>query len=169
MRRLALFALVILTAVILQTAVFARLSLFRVSPDLILVAVIAAALVEGPAIGATAGFGGGLLRDLLLDAPRGLTGLAYLIVAYAIGSVRPYVQSTSVFVPVAGVFLGTLCATSLYIVLSVLLGQPAGPAGAVVQEVVLTAVYNTLLVPFVYPVVRKLLQMYRREKVYRWS
>lgn len=169
MRRTAVFALVILTAVILQTTLFARLTFFRVSPDIVLVVVISFALIEGPVTGAVAGFAGGMLRDLLLDAPKGLTGLAYLIVGYAVGSIRPYVASTSLMVPVAGVCAGSLAGTALYVVLAALLGQPTGPMPLVVQEVALTALYNTLLVPFVYPVVRKLLRMYRREKVYRWG
>lgn len=170
MRRLAIFSLVVLTAVLLQTTIFAprSLSLFGVSPDLLLVLVVSLSLLEGPITGAVAAFGGGLLRDLLLDAPKGMTGLSYLLVAYTIGALRPYVQSTSVFVPVAAVVVGSVAGTALYDVLNVLLGQQTVPLVEIVKEVALTSVYNALLVPFVYPTVRKVAGMYRREKVYRW-
>lgn len=170
MRRFAIFSIVIFTAVLLQTTLFAprSISLFGVSPDLLLVVVISISLLEGPMTGAVSAFGGGLLRDLLLDAPKGLTGLSYLLVAYTIGAVRPYVQSTSVFVSVAAVFVGSLSGTILYAVLNILLGQSPQPMGEVLSETVLVAVYNTLLVPFVHPTVRKVTSLYRNEKVYRW-
>lgn len=169
MRRLGVFALVMLTAVLLQTTVFARyVTLFGASPDLILTVAISLSLLEGPVAGAAAGFGGGLLRDLLLAAPKGLTGLSNSIVGYAAGRVRPYVQSTSVLVPVAGIFFGSLAGGALYLLLSLLLGGRVGPFSRAAEVVLLTAVYNTLLAPFVYPAVRRLASLYRRERVYRW-
>lgn len=168
MRRLAIFSLVMLTAVLLQTTVFPRVKLFGVEPDLILVVVISLALLEGPTTGATAGFGGGLLKDLLLDAPTGITGFSHLLVGYAIGSIRPYVQSTSVFVPVSGIFLGSLVGTALYEVIDALLGRTSASFDRVLKVIVLTAFYNALLVPFVYPLIRRITGMYRNEKVYRW-
>lgn len=168
MRRAGLFALLILTAVLFQTTAFSRLTLFGVSPDLILVVVISFALLEGPSVGAVVGFSGGLLRDLLLDSPKGLTGLSYLLVGYIVGSLRPYVQSTSVLVPVGGVFVGSLVGTTLYQTLLVLLGRASLPAGDAARIIVLTSVYNTLLVPFVYPLVRRVSAMYRRDHVLRW-
>jgi rod shape-determining protein MreD len=168
MRRFVVLALVMLTAVIIQTSLFARVTLFGVSPDLILVVVISLALLEGPSTGAASGLGGGLLRDFLLEAPKGLTGLAYLIVGYAVGSVRPYVQSTSVFLPVSAMFVGSLAASSLYVILSLLLGRQLEPWDRVAQVILFTAVYNMLLAPFVFPLVRRVSAMYPREKVYRW-
>lgn len=164
---MAVLALVMLTAVVLQSSVFTRITLFGVAPDLVVVVVISLALLEGPVPGAAAGFGGGLLRDLLLEAPKGITGLAYLIVGYAVGTVRPYVQS-SVLLPVAGIFLGTLAGSTLYVALSVILGQQVESIVRVGQVVVLTALYNTLLSPFIFPIVSKVVSIYPREKVYRW-
>lgn len=157
-----------LGAVLLQTTLFAEATLFGVAPDVILVVVISLALLEGPALGAISGFGAGFLRDLLLEAPKGMTGLAYLVVGYVVGSIRPYVQSTSVILPLGGVFAGSLAGAGLYIVISMLLGRPADPLDRSVSIVILTAIYNTLLVPFVYPIVRKITTVYKPEKVYRW-
>lgn len=168
MRRSAAFGLTILTAVLLQSTVFARLTLFGVSPDLVVAVVICFALVEGATLGAVLGFSGGLLRDLLLDAPKGLTGLSYLIVGYTVGSIRPYLQTTSVMVPVAGVFAGSLASSVLYEVLQAMLGRRTGGLDRAVVVVFLTAIYNMLLVPFVYPPVKRIAALYRPEKVVQW-
>jgi rod shape-determining protein MreD len=154
MRRGVGTSLVILAALILQTTVLPHVALFRVSPDLLLVVVISVALARGPSAGAVVGFAGGVLRDLLLSAPTGLSALAYLSVGYVVGAVLPYVQSSSVAVPLVGVFVGSLAGTAFYDVLALLLGVRAEPLDRMLQVVVLTAVYNTLLVPFAYPVVR---------------
>lgn len=168
MRRLAIFVLTLLTAVLLQTTVFAKMQILNVSPDILLAVIICFALLDGPSVGAVLGFSGGFFRDLLLDAPMGLTGLSYLIVGYVAGSIRPYISSTSVFVPAAGVFAGTVMATLIYEILQALLGQRTPPLSRAVQVVVLTAVYNTILVPFIYPPVRRIVSSYRPERVQQW-
>jgi rod shape-determining protein MreD len=168
MRRGAVFGLTILTAVLLQSTLFSRLALFGVSPDLVLAVVICFALIDGPTTGSVLGFSGGLLRDLLLDAPKGLTGLSYLIVGYAAGSIRPYLQSTTVFVPAAGIFVGSLSASALYEILEGMLGRRTGSIDRALVVVLLTAVYNTLLVPFVYPPIKRIAAIYRPEKVVQW-
>ncbi|HEX2258771.1 MAG TPA: rod shape-determining protein MreD [Actinomycetota bacterium] len=168
MRRSAVFGLTILTAVLLQSTVFARLTLFGVSPDLVVAVVICFALIEGATAGAVLGFSGGLLRDLLLDSPKGLTGLSYLIVGYTVGSIRPYLQSTSVMVPAAGVFAGSLSASALYEMLQAMLGRRTGGLDRAIVVILLTAIYNTLLVPFVYPPVKRIAALYRPEKVVQW-
>jgi rod shape-determining protein MreD len=155
MRRALGTSLLILTALIIQTTLLPHLALFKVVPDLMLVVVICVGLVRGPSSGALAGFAGGMLRDLLLDAPTGLSALAYLTVGYVVGAVRPYVQSSSVVVPLAGVFTGSVVGTAFYTVLALLLGVPAQPLDRLAQVILLTGVYNTLLVPFAYPVVRR--------------
>ena len=145
----------IVCALLIQTTILPHLALFRVVPDLMLVVVISVGLVRGPSSGALAGFAGGMLRDLLLDAPTGLSALAYLTVGYVVGAVRPYVQSSSIAVPLVGVFAGSVAGTAFYTILALLLGVPAQPLPRLAQVILLTGVYNTLLVPFAYPVVRR--------------
>jgi rod shape-determining protein MreD len=168
LRRVLVFGLTLLTAVLLQTTVFAQLKILGVSPDLLLAVVICFALLEGPSAGAVLGFAGGFLRDLLLDAPAGLTGLSYLVIGYVVGSIRPYIGSNTVFVPAAGVFLGSIAATGLYEVLQALFGQRPAPVSRAISVVLLTGVYNTILVPFIYPPVRRIAAFYKPEKVYQW-
>lgn len=169
MKRFGALALVMLTAVLLQTALLARyVTFFGITPDLVLIIVISLALMEGPTTGAAAGFGGGLLRDFLIRGPVGLGGLAHLLTGYAVGRIRPFVQSTSVFLPVAAVAVGTLAGTALYSLFRVIFDQPTDSFGRVMATIALTALYNTLLVPFVYPVVRAITRLYRKEQVYKW-
>src|SRR3989442_13418677 len=60
-------------SLVIQTTLLPHLELFGVVPDLLLVVIICVGLVRGPSSGALVGFAGGILRDLLLDAPTGLS------------------------------------------------------------------------------------------------
>ena len=156
-----------LAAVLLQTTVLPQLTLFGAAPDLVLLVTISMGLLEGPVAGAAVGAAGGLLEDLLLTAITGLTALTYLLVGYAVGKVRPYVQSTSVLVPVTGIFVGTVAAQLTYAALSLLLGGPPSQMDRVLQTSMLTGLYNAIIAPFVYPMVRQAAS-FRTEKTARW-
>ncbi|MGH2770711.1 MAG: rod shape-determining protein MreD, partial [Actinomycetota bacterium] len=167
MRRLLFPGLLLAGALTLQAAVFNRLAIFDVAPDLILVVVISIALLQGPTAGALCGFGAGMLRDLLLGAPVGLGGLTYLLVGYGIGSVRCGVGGSGVSVSVVGTLVGSLFESALYVVLLALSGQPLAPASRVIQVVLVGSLYNPALALLVHPAVRKVLAPPRREVAYR--
>lgn len=85
--RPVLLGLVVLAAVVLQTAVLAPLGLPVVVPDLTLVVVVAVALVAGADTGAVVGFAAGLAVALVppSDALVGLDALIYTLVGYGVG------------------------------------------------------------------------------------
>jgi rod shape-determining protein MreD len=167
LKRLGVFSAIMLVAVLLQTTVLPQVRLFGAAPDLVLLVTISMALLEGPVAGGAVGAVGGLLEDLLLTSITGLMALTYLLIGYAVGKVRPYVQSTSVAVPVAAILVGTVAANLLYSALSVLLGEPASAMERVLQTSVLMGLYNAIIAPFVYPIVRRAAS-FRTEKTARW-
>jgi rod shape-determining protein MreD len=167
-KRLLVFGLIVLTAVIIQSSVLSRITLFGVAADLILVVVVSIGLAEGSMAGAGAGFAGGLLRDSLLEGPTGITALSYLTVGYLVGKIRPYIPEAAIAPPVAAVALGSLLGGTLHLFFSFLLGGVADPISRVAKVILLTSVYNTLLTPLVYPLVSRIVAIYPRERVYRW-
>ena len=74
MRRVLLFAAVILTALLLQSTVFAQIKLLGVEPELMYLVTILVAILEGPQEGAVVGFAGGMAQDFLLNTPKGHHG-----------------------------------------------------------------------------------------------
>ena len=81
-------ALVVITAVVLQTTLFTHLRIDGVAPDVGLVCVLAVAYEDGPDTGAWFGFVMGLSIDLFLTTPLGLSALAYALTGYAVGCSR---------------------------------------------------------------------------------
>ena len=72
------YALLIITAAVLQRAVFAQLRIDGAVPDALLVLAVAAGIVSGTERGATVGFFSGLALDLMLTTPFGLGAVCYL-------------------------------------------------------------------------------------------
>lgn len=157
MLRVVVLALLLVTVVLAQTALFPFLALGGLRPDLLLLVVIGVALSDGVMPGLRVGFAAGLMADLLVDqAPVGLAALVLTGVGYVIGTARPYLAPDSLTAPVLLAFLSSLLGTAGYGVLSLLLGEERVTGQMLLQASVSVAIYNTLLAPIVFGVVRRL-------------
>ncbi|WP_322936830.1 rod shape-determining protein MreD [Nocardioides bizhenqiangii] len=160
-QRLVAALLTVVVALLLQVTVFPHFAWNGVVPDLVLLAVIGAALVTDPRFATLLGFGAGLLLDLAppADHAAGRWALALLVVGYVVGRLAhdhsapqsgggrpPY--SLMLAAGAGGAFVGT----SVFALSGVLLSDPAVGVGRLL-EVVLTAVaYDTVAALVVLPV-----------------
>jgi rod shape-determining protein MreD len=167
-RRGLLWTLDILVALVLQGTVFAQIKLLDARPDLIYLLTILVALLEGPASGAVIGFAGGMAEDFLLNTPKGITALSLTLLGYAVGLVRQYIVSPSALVPVIMVGVGTTVGLMFNGLVRFLLGQLDNGWGFQLQIALLTGLYNAMLTPFVFPIVRRLAESSRSKRVFRW-
>ena len=83
--------MVIVTALLLQSTVFAQIKLLGVRPELMYLVTIVVAILEGPQEGAVVGFAGGMAQDFLLNQPKGITALTLTLLGYAMGLARQYI------------------------------------------------------------------------------
>lgn len=155
-RRTILLALLGITGLALESSVFGEMTLNGTKPELLLLVTVAVSLSEGPLLGMTAGFAFGLLTDVVLGLPAGVTALTYTLAGYAVGRIRMQMQAPSAWMPIAMVALATLAAMLFYGAFSLVLGQESLPPGRVLRHAVQGALYNGLLTPFLYPMVRAL-------------
>ena len=156
------------TALLLQSVVFARFELGGAKPELIVLLTVVVAYIEGPASGALAGFFGGLAEDFLLNQPKGITALTLTLVGYAVGMIGQYSTSTSPLLPVALVGGATAVAVVFSQLVGFLLGQHGVTFLYVIRVALLAGAYNALLTPLVYPLVRRLMEGSKSHKVFRW-
>jgi rod shape-determining protein MreD len=98
----------------------------------------------------------------------GLTALVYVLIAFAVGSFREYSTTESVWAPVFVVALSSFIAEAGYAVLAVILGQPWVSFVFTSKVIGLVVLYNTLLTPLLFPLVRRVADRFRPERVYRW-
>ncbi len=87
-RRVLAVVVVIVTALLLQSTVFAQLRLLGVRPELLYLVTIVFAFLEGPTEGAVVGFVSGLAQDLMLNEPKGILALTLTLLGYTIGMLR---------------------------------------------------------------------------------
>jgi rod shape-determining protein MreD len=165
-RRPLVLAAVLVVAVLLQSTVLAGLRLAGVRPDLLVLAVVAVAMASDATTGAVFGFVAGLVADLLFDLPVGVSALVYVAVGFAVGQVGVYVTSSRPLVHLALAFAASL--TSVWCCGLLLRVFDLSSWAAVTRSGPLVALYNLLLTPFVYPVVRALTERVPARPARRW-
>ena len=163
-----LWTVVVLTALVLQSTVFAQVSLGGTKPDLVYLVTIVLAFLEGPSSGAVAGFAGGMAEDFLLNLPKGITALTLTLVGYTVGTIRQFVVSPSPLLPVVVVGTATTAGILFNQLVAFLLGQLHVGAGEVVRVALLAGLYNAVLTPILFPVIRRVAESSRAKKVFRW-
>jgi rod shape-determining protein MreD len=166
--RVAVTAALVVLALALQSTLLSRITLLGVVPQLVLIAVVSLAYLEGETVGVVTGFAGGLLQDLLLaQSIVGLTALVYTLIGYAVGSLRHYAASDSVWTPVWLVAVATGSAQLGYALLSILFGRPWVSLTFTAKVTGLVVLYNTLLTPLTFPIIRSIAERFRPERVHR--
>jgi len=167
-RRVLSVVAILITAVLLQSTVFSQLRLLGVRPELLFLVTIVLALLEGPNEGAVVGFAAGLAQDMFLDQPKGITALTLTLVGYGVGMARQYIVSPSPLLPTIVVAVGTALGMAFYEVVAFLLGSFNLPATEAVRIALLTAAYNAVLTPILYPLLRRIVEGSRPRRVVRF-
>lgn len=155
--RALVVGLLLLTAAVLETALFPSLTLLGYRPDLLLLVVLAIAMQDGPMSGARVGVISGLLADLLVvQSPVGLSVLIHTGVGYLVGVSRPYLAPDSLSAPLALAFVTAAVGTAGYGIMASLLADERASAEQVVQAALAVGLYNMLLAPIAYAGLRRL-------------
>ncbi len=167
--RAGALAAILVVALALQSTLLPLATLLGVIPQLVLVVIVSVAYLEGQRLGAIAGFSGGLLMDLLVpEAPVGLYALVYSLVAFAVATLRQSTPTEAVWTPVFVVAVASAVAELGYSVLSIMFGQPWISLSYTGKVAGLVVLYNTLLAPFTFPLIRRISERFGPGKVLRW-
>jgi rod shape-determining protein MreD len=123
LRNVMRWVLVVSAAVVLQVGLLTDLRVYGVHPDLLLLVAVCAGIEGGPGRGAGIGFACGLLFDLFLQGPFGVTALAYALTGYAAGLAGDTVVRPARWISIGMVAVASAAGTLLYAALGQLLGQ----------------------------------------------
>jgi rod shape-determining protein MreD len=167
-RRALVVFLVLVTVLLLQTTVFSDVTLLRAKPELVYLVTIVFAMLEGPNTGAVVGFVGGMTQDFLSVAPKGITALTLTLLGYVVGQLRQYIVSASPALPTLLVAVGTFAGVLFHGLVSFLLGQLKEPFVDLVTVAGLSALYNAILTPLLFPLLRRLAEGSERQRIRRW-
>lgn len=157
--------LVGLVALGLQTTLLADLRWSGVAVQLLLAMSVAAGISGGSERGAIAGFALGLMFDLVLATPLGLTALVYGLAGFLAG----YINSLTVSHPwwlsaVVASSTGALI-TFVHPTLATWVGVEGWLSTRLVKVAIVVAVTNALLAPLAVPVMRWCLAIKRQARL----
>jgi len=148
------FFLLIVSLVVIQTAIFPSLRVFGAVPDLLLVATVAVAYERGPEAGAVFGFVGGAAIDVFLASPMGVSALAFSLTGYGVGIFQSgLVRASRWMAPILG-GVGGLVGGFLWICIASIAGQDDLFAPASFRILVTAAMYDALVAFLVFPFAR---------------
>ena len=169
MARPAAVTAILIVALAIQSTLLTKVTILGVIPQLLFVVVVSLAYLEGEVMGVVVGFFGGLFQDLLLpESILGLTALVYTLAGYAVGTFRSYVPSQSVWTPVITVAFASVAAEGSYALLAIMMGERWVSVANTAKIAGLVVLYNTLLTPFVFPLVKRIADRVRPERVVRF-
>ncbi len=117
-------SLVVITFALVQQTLVLDLRIGGIHPDIMVLLPVLAGLVGGPATGASMGFGAGLVADLFLPTPFGLSALVGTLVGFAVGAATVALDRTASWLPPAVALVGSVVYELTYAAIGSLLGQP---------------------------------------------
>ncbi len=131
--------------IVLQVVVVSRIEVFGARGDIVLLFAVAVGYEADADRGAVAGFSAGLVFDLLLSTPMGLSALTGCLVGWVVGTFQDAVLRTTWWIPVLGAALASAVGTVFYAALAKLFGVATVEIGALPGIVVAVATINALL------------------------
>lgn len=157
-------ALVIAVGVVIQTTVFsAALRVFGVTPDVGLLLTVAVAYYSSPERGAVFGFVAGLVTDLFLNTPFGVSALSFALVGYGVGVVQSGLIRAPRWVAPVVAILGGLAGGALFVGMGALAGREELIALRSMKVVLIASVYDAVLAFVAFPIARWAVRCPRRQ------
>jgi rod shape-determining protein MreD len=141
-------------AMILHAAVFPQLRIFDVRADVFLVVAIAAGLAGGPERGAVVGFVAGMLTDLFLQTPFGLSGLTFCLIGWAVGSFQTRILHTTWWIPMVTAAVASAGGVLLFAGLGAVVGENQLISVRLLTVMSVTALWSAMLIAVVVRLMR---------------
>jgi rod shape-determining protein MreD len=142
--------LVLLAVLVVQKSILEDIHLHDVRPDAFLLLAVCAGLVGGAETGAVVGFLAGLLADLFVLAPLGLSALVFAVVGYAVGALQAGLLRAAWWIPPVTALVACSVGVLLYGLLGAVVGQTQFARPELLTTAVLVAGMDSVLaVPLV--------------------
>lgn len=117
-------AFVIFVGLTLHLSLFATTRIGEVRPDVLMLIAVAGGIVGGAERGAVLGFFVGVVADLFLHTPLGLSALTFSLVGFAVGTLQSSVIRAAWWIPPATALVSSAGGILLYALLGALIGRP---------------------------------------------
>ena len=154
----AAIAVLVFAAALLQASLFSSRDVLGGTADVLLLVLIGIALLRGAVTGAVAGFGGGLLLDVLTLDTLGVTALVLALAGYWTGRYGETTGRNRLHAPLVSVVVVTILVALLGFFLHFLIGEEVSARRALVESLVSGLGLNLLLAAPVFALCRAVLR-----------
>jgi rod shape-determining protein MreD len=113
----------LLAMFVVNTSLLGTIHIDQVRPDAMLLLTVIGALVAGPERGAILGFAAGVLVDLTLQTPFGLSALVLCLVGFAVGQLHSAILRSSWWIPPVTAALGSALGVALFVLIGAIIGE----------------------------------------------
>lgn len=114
---------VLFVALLLHQSLFATLRVGDAHPQVMLLVAVAGGLLAGSERGAVIGFSAGMLADLFVETPLGLSALTFSLVGFVVGAAQSGIVHTAWWISPVTALVATFAGVVLYGLLGALIGQ----------------------------------------------
>jgi rod shape-determining protein MreD len=139
-----------------QTTLVPLLLPGSVRPDLMLMLVVGWGVVHGNGQAALWGLGGGIFLDLLSGTPFGLHSITLGVIGFLADALQTNFFRSNILIPMATIFVASLLYHIGQAAAMQTFGYPISWLYLLLNVVVPTTILNTVLMPFVYWILRRL-------------
>jgi rod shape-determining protein MreD len=137
--------LALLLVLVVQSSALRDLRVRDVHPDGLLLFAVAVGIVAGAELGALVGFVTGLVADLFVQTPMGLSALAFALVAFAVGTLQSGLIRAAWWITPLTALVGSALGVVLFAVIGAVLGQTQLVNDELPVIVAVVAVANAVL------------------------
>ena len=139
---------------VLQSTILGFISIRGVEPDLALIVVVFVANRNGSMFGQLAGFGAGLVLDIMGTSPLGLYALIFAVIGAVFGATRGKIFVDPVFMPMLFAIAATLIKGAMGLLLGGLFGIAGLPDAVISSGYALELGFTAVLCPVVFGILR---------------
>lgn len=159
-------AAILLLGFILQVALAPNISIGGVSPNFLLLAVIAAGMVNGPNSGAVIGFLSGLTLDMIGIGPIGLWALVFSALGYLTGLIDRNLYAEGGLLPITVIVITSVLTEFSYLVVSKMFGMSNPFFSSLLAHSLPTSLYTAFFGILLMPLLSRLMRSDSNPKMF---
>ena len=146
--------LLLLLSLVVHTTLLPSVRIAGVMPDLMLLVALSAGLEAGPSYGAAVGFASGMLADLVLPTPLGLSALVFTLIGYAVGLAKAGLIRDVWWFPVIVAFVASSAGEGVFAATGWMIGEEGLVNTHLSTIMLVVGIFNAAMAPVVLRVVR---------------
>ncbi|HBH76043.1 MAG TPA: rod shape-determining protein MreD [Acidimicrobiaceae bacterium] len=144
--------IVFVVALVIQLTVFVDVRIFDVAPELLALVAVVAAFFVGPERGPVIAFVAGLLWDVYLPTPLGVSAVVFAVVAYVVATLNEGLFHDTRTQLVGVVAVGSAASVIGYALLGAIVGEGGLISADLIVIALVVGASNAVLAPIAAPI-----------------